>query len=104
MSESNPVSMLCIFRIPKENESLFRSLLRRHWATLDEAGLVTAQPAQVMRGVNKAGKLMFIEMFQWKGEDSSEIAHQTPEVLQVWEPMGALCEGMEFIRIDPVDL
>jgi hypothetical protein len=41
-------------------------------------------------------------MFSWKNADSPGVAHQTPEVMSVWEPMGALADEMNFWPIEPV--
>jgi hypothetical protein len=30
------------------------------------------------------------------------VAHQMPEVMQIWEPMGPLTENMEFLQVEPV--
>lgn len=101
---ANPVRMLCIYRIKKGNEDEFLRLLDRHWPALDGVGLVTAEPAQVLRGQDKAGNVFFVEQFSWKDPNSPHVAHQTPEVMAVWEPMGALTEGMDFVQVQPVRL
>jgi hypothetical protein len=40
----------------------------------------------------------------WRDQDSPAIAHQTPEVMAVWEPMGAICEQMDFPVFEPIEL
>jgi len=40
-------------------------------------------------------------MFQWKDEKASEIAHQTPEVMAIWEPMGPILENLQLTQIEP---
>ena len=104
MPKSEPVSMLCIYQVKKGKEKEFQDLLARHWPTLDEMSLVSSQAPKFFRGEDKQGHSFFIETFQWKEQESSDVAHQTPEVMQVWEPMGALTEGMQFIRTEPLPL
>jgi hypothetical protein len=47
---------------------------------------------------------VYIEIFSWADADSPRIAHQTPEVMAVWEPMGAICEDMDFPAFEQIDL
>jgi len=47
---------------------------------------------------------LFAEQFSWIDANSPEVAHKTPEVMAVWEPMGALCDGMEFMQTQPVPM
>jgi len=101
---SKPVTVLCIYRIAEGKEHEFQHILARHWPTLDSAGLVSSEPSKVFRSNGKDGKTSFIEILQWKDEKASALAHQSPEVMAVWEPMGALTTGMEFIPIEPVTL
>ncbi len=100
---AKPISMLCIYRVTPGKEDQFEEILGRHWPTLDKTGLVSAEPARIFKGSTKDGKKSFIEMFQWKDENAPNIAHQTPEVMAIWEPMGALADGMEFIQIESVN-
>jgi hypothetical protein len=104
MSAPGPIKMLCIYRIKKGQESEFLRLLDKHWPTLNHVGLVTTEPAQVLRGADKAGNTFFIEQFAWKDASSPVVAHQTPEVMMVWEPMGALTDSMDFIHVQPVPM
>lgn len=104
MTASKGASVLCIYRIKPGQEQAFLRLLERHWPTLRRVGLATEAPAQVQRAVQRDGKTAFIEAFSWNSADASALAHQSPEVMAVWEPMGALCEGMEFLPVEPVAL
>jgi hypothetical protein len=53
-------------------------------------------PPPGKRGSHDVGPDVIVEIFTWKDARGPEIAHHTPEVMAVWEPMGALCERMEF--------
>jgi hypothetical protein len=57
-------------------------------------GLATDEPAQVYQAHDKrSGNTYFIEIFAWRDENASSVAHQTPEVMAVWEPMGSIMES-----------
>lgn len=101
MAASNAIPMLCLYKIKKGREDEFLQLLYKHWPTLNRVGLVTPEPAQVLRGQDKGGNTFFIEQFSWKDSSSPGVAHQTPEVMAVWEPMGAHTENMEFVHVRP---
>jgi quinol monooxygenase YgiN len=94
--------MLCIYRIKDGKEEDFLRLLEKHWPTLQSVGLVTPEPAQVLRAADKGGKIVFVETFAWKDAKAPNVAHQTPEVMAVWEPMGALADEMNFLAVEPV--
>lgn len=101
---AKPMDMLCIYRVKPGKEEDFKHFLAKHWPTLHKAGLATDQPAKVSVGKTKEGASAFIEEFQWKDHTSPGVAHQTPEVMAVWEPMGALTTHMEFLNVTPVKL
>jgi hypothetical protein len=100
MTDSKSVRVLCIYRVSVGKEDAFRKLLEQHWPTLDGVGLVSPVPPVWYRGKAKDGRPLFIEIFEWKDDKASGVAHETPEVMAVWEPMGALVDDMEFIDIE----
>lgn len=102
MESSSPVSVLCIYRVREDQSDAFMPLLEKHWSTLDSVGLVSEQPARWYRGEDKDKRRCFIEMFEWKNAEAPNVAHQMPEVMAIWEPMGALVDDMEFIDIEPL--
>ena len=102
MDTQKPVSMLCVYRVKDGKEADFLQLLERHWPALSGVGLVTPDPAQVLRATDKAGKTVFVETFAWRDAEAPNVAHQTPEVMSVWEPMGALADEMSFWAVESV--
>ncbi len=109
MKGSGPAVVICSYRVRQGKEDEFARLLERHWPTLHRLGLATDEPARVYRGEDAPGKSWFVELFTWKdGKEGPNIAHQTPEVMSIWEPMGALLEDrlgrpkMEFPHFEPV--
>ena len=61
-------------------------------------------PPSPKPGGEHGAESMYIEIFSWKTPDAPQTAHQTPEVMAVWEPMGALCEHMDFPEFEVLDL
>lgn len=100
MEKAKPVRMVCTYRIKEGQESNFLKLLEKHWPTLHSVGLATDDPAEVLRGRDKSGRTIFVEMFSWKDATSPNVAHQTPEVMSVWEAMGALADDMNFWAVE----
>ena len=103
-SKSSPIDVLCVYRVIKGKESAFEKLLSRHGPALHQAGLTPEGAPKIWRSETREGKTVFVEMMQWKDETSSNAAHQMPEVMAVWEPMGQLTEGMEFLHLKPTSL
>ncbi len=100
---AKPVHVMCRYRIKPGQAEAFEEILTRHWGTLHGLGLTTDEPARLWRGDDKAGNVAYFESFSWKTGDSSQTAHETPGVMQLWEPMGALCEDMEFWDVKTVN-
>ena len=100
MSESGPVQVLCIYRVKDGKEGEFRPLLEKHWPTLNSIGLVTSDPARWYASKDKSGRHLFLEIFEWKDGNAPQSAHELPEVMAVWEPMGELVEDMEFLDLE----
>lgn len=97
------IDMLCRYRVKKGKEADFARLLADHWRTLHRLGLATDRPARVLHCQDKAGNIAFVELFSWKTGNAAHTAHQTPEVMHLWEPMGALCDDMEFWNAHAVE-
>lgn len=102
MSGGDSVDVICRYLVKAGKDGEFEDLLGRHWETLHALGLTTEEPAQLFRATDAAGNIAFVEMFAWKDSDSSQTAHETPTVMGLWEPMGALCRDMEFWHAQPI--
>lgn len=61
------------------------------------------------RGEEKGGAF-YVDIFSWRDSSAPDEAHHTPEVMKIWERMGALVEDregrpkMEFPHVEPVNL
>src|SRR5215471_20450104 len=106
MSKPQPVPTLVIYRPKKGKESELQSVVEGHWPVLDRLGLVTKEPARIWRATDKRdpASIYFVEVFAWKDEKAPDTAHQTPEVMAVWETMGSILERLELARLEPLTL
>src|SRR5262249_49576320 len=84
----------------KEDELL--ALVKKHEPALRKVDLVTSEPFKVWKAYNiRSGEHSIVEYFVWKDGKASDVAHPTPEVMAVWEPMGP---GLGDLRIGEVEL
>jgi hypothetical protein len=89
------ITSLCTYRVKSGSEDAFRTLLARHWPTLHRLGLAADTPSTIYQGTESDGRPLFVEVLTWKEDDGPDTAHEIPDVMAVWEPMGALCEDRE---------
>jgi quinol monooxygenase YgiN len=98
----NSVLTHVTYRPKKGKEEEVFELVKKHWPALKALGLSTDEPAKVYRATDKrSGQVYFVEIFSWRDEQASSVAHQTPEVMAIWEPMGPILEGLELARLEP---
>jgi quinol monooxygenase YgiN len=103
MSDTTPVAVTVLYRVKQGQEREFLNIVKRHAPALKQSGLITQEPVRLNQGKNiRSGKHIFIETFQWKNEKASQLSHQTPEIMAVWEPMGPLLEDLEIYYVEPV--
>ncbi len=109
MSKGIPPTVIATYRVKAGNEDAFVALLNRHYQTLKSLGLVTDDPPTVYLGKENGGPI-FYEIFCWKDGEAAGIAHESPEVMAIWEPMGKLVEErdgrpkFEFPHVETVTL
>ena len=111
MNNSQRVVNICSYHVKPGHETEMESLLAKHWPTLREAGLASEEPPTIYRGLpsgnpddEHGATGVYIEMFSWATADGPRIAHETPAVMAVWEPMGAICSQMDFPSFERLDL
>ncbi len=101
----SPVNRLVIYRPKQGKESGLEAILRKHGPTLRDTGLLTNEPVRLWR-VTDLGKdgspSYFMETFQWRDEKAADTTHQIPEVMAVWETMGAYIEEMTLTTLEPI--
>ena len=87
------------YRPKKGKEEELLALVRKHGPALESTGLITGGAPAVYRARNiRTGEVSFVEIFSWRDEKASGLAHQTPEVMAVWEPMTPLLEALDVIE------
>ena len=100
---TKPVTMLCTYWPKKGKEKELFALVKKHWRTLNSVGLATKEPASVYRATDKeSGLVFYAEIFSWRDKQASAVAHQTPEVMAIWNPMMPILARMELAVIEPV--
>jgi hypothetical protein len=111
MATPKPLINICRYKVKAGKEAEMERLLAVHWPALHDAGLVTDEPARVYRGMPRdrqsgdhGAQRLYIEIMEWKDEKSPALAHPMPSVMAVWEPMGAICDEMEFPSFELLDL
>jgi hypothetical protein len=104
-------TVICTFRVRADAVDAFGELLRRHWPTLRRLGLVTDTPEQLyLGGEHRSGEPVVVSIFEWVSREASDRAHDHPEVADIWEAMGELCESrggmpsMDFPHFRPLVL
>ena len=111
MSNTKPQLNICTYKVKPGKEAEMERLLSQHWPALRKVGLATDEPAVIYRGLpsSKPGgqhgaARTYVEIFSWNSERGPQTAHETPEVMAVWEPMGAICEEMDFPTYERLNL
>ena len=110
MNPEDPQTVMAIYRVQKGKEAEFDDLLRLHFPALKSVGLVTDDIPIIYREVDKEGRSTLYEIFKWKNAAAPRTAHELPEVMAVWEPMGNLVEErdgrpkFEFPHVEEVTL
>src|SRR5688572_11598045 len=89
-NKEGPVDIVVIYRAKKGHEDELEVLVRGHGPLMERIGLCGPKPAEVWRTVDRQGNVAFVEHFQWKDAQAPQTAHQLPEVMAVWEPMGKI--------------
>ena len=101
MAESSPVRVLCIYRVKDGKEGEFRPLIEKHWPTLSSIGLRHFRARPLVSIQRQEGTKVFRRALRVeKTPRRPQTAHELPEVMAVWEPMGELVEDMEFLDLE----
>lgn len=102
---SNPVHRLVIYRPKAGQADALLAILQKHGPVLRETGLVSDEPVKLYRATDLrrhgAPEPYFVEEFYWKDEKASDLAHQTPAVMAVWETMGPHLQEMTLTTLEP---
>jgi hypothetical protein len=98
-----PVTNLVTYVPKKGKEAELLALLRKHEPALRKVGLVTDEPFRLWKAYDiRKQREQFIEYFVWKDGKASDVAHQTPEIMAVWEPMGPVLDELTICEVEPL--
>lgn len=97
-----PVANIVTY-VPKPGkEAELLALVKKHEPALRGVDLVTSEPFRVWKAYDiRKKREQFIEYFVWKNGAASDVAHQTPEVMAVWEPMGPVLDELTICEVEP---
>ena|SRR5688572_20987889 len=94
---SNGVKTLVVYRPKQGKEAELYALVKKHGPVLESTGLTVGGVPQLYKARNvRTGAEFFVEIFSWRDEQASSLAHQTPAIMAVWEPMTPLLESLEI--------
>jgi hypothetical protein len=98
-----PVTNIVTYVPKKGKEAELLALVKQHEPALRKVGLVTSEPFRVWKAYDiRKGREQFIEYFVWKDGKASDVAHQLPEVMAVWEPMGPVLEELMICEVEEI--
>jgi hypothetical protein len=98
-----PVTNLVTYLAKPGKEAELLALVKKHEPALRKVGLVTDEPFRVWKAFDiRKKRALIVEYFVWKDGNASDVAHQTPEVMAVWEPMGPVLEELTICELEPV--
>ena len=98
-----PVTNIVTYVPKKGKEAELLALLKQHEPALRQVGLVTSEPFRLWKAYDiRKKREQFIEQFVWKDGKASDVAHQTPEIMAVWEPMGPILEDLTICEVEAI--
>jgi hypothetical protein len=92
---TEPITSFAHYRVRADRVDEFIALVGKHGPVLRRLELVTDEPIRVYQGHEKSGEPLVIEMMEWTDEEAVATAHTHPEVSEVWEAMGPMCEDRD---------
>jgi hypothetical protein len=98
-----PVTNIVTY-VPKQGkEAELLALVKKHEPALRKLGLVTDEPFRVWKAYDiRKRRVQYIEYFVWKDGSGSDVAHQSPEIMAIWEPMGPVLEELTICEVEPL--
>jgi hypothetical protein len=103
-TQAGPIDRLVTYRPKRGHEDALAAILRSHGPALRKCGLLTDEPIRIWRAIDLRGDgepgAYFVETFQWRDQKASDLAHQLPEIMAVWETMGQHLAGMTLTTLE----
>ncbi|MBM7585140.1 quinol monooxygenase YgiN [Bacillus pakistanensis] len=79
---------IALYKPYAEKEKELNDILKNHVSTLQEEELITS--LEPIRILSKNGTVM--EIFEWRSEEAKDLAHQSNQVMTIWENMMEVAE------------
>jgi hypothetical protein len=96
---------MVIYRAKPGALAALEAIVVKHGPVLRASVSNPDAPVQVFRATDirdpSAGPVL-VESFAWRDARASDLAHQLPEVMAVWETMGAYLADMSLWTLEPV--
>ncbi|HSE41002.1 MAG TPA: hypothetical protein VLH08_09585 [Acidobacteriota bacterium] len=80
--------VFALYRPNKGKDTELEKLIAQHGPTLRRLELITDRPVVLVKSKNGT----YIEIFEWRTEESAGLAHHHPEVAKIWEAMGKIAD------------
>lgn len=90
------VIVIACFKPKEEKSDLLLEAVKEHLPVLRKEGLITEREGIIMR--SKDGSI--IEVFEWKSEESINMAHSNESVLKLWKKFEESCEYIPVGNIE----
>jgi hypothetical protein len=98
-----PVTNIVTYVPKKGKEAELLALVKKHEPALRKIGLVTDEPFRLWKAYDiRKQRQQYIEYFVWKDGNASDVAHQSPEIMAIWEPMGPVLEELTICEVEPL--
>ncbi|MEO7994382.1 MAG: hypothetical protein ABI743_08280 [bacterium] len=94
------INVLCVYTVKEGQEDAFRGILKDHAELLRARDLISDQPVQAFQ--DSRDKRIFIEVFQWKDQNSINRAHTAEGVGPIWDRMEAVVESIRALHPVPI--
>ena len=105
-TQSTPVHRLVIYRPKQGHFDQLKAILLSHGPALKKTGLITSDPVKLWSATDLQREGMplpyFVESFYWRDAKAAGSAHETPEVMAVWETMGPHLEEIKLATLEPL--
>lgn len=92
---SKPQLVMAMYRPKAGQLPQLEALVHKHYPTLKEYGLTTAQAPYL--GRSEDGTL--IEVFEWISADAARSAHDHPAIAKIWEAMAMVCDFGQLAQL-----
>ena len=79
---------IAMYRPHEGKDEALRALITEHYPTLKRLELITDRPPIVAKSADGT----YLEICEWREEDSAKKAHEHPEVARIWEAMSKIAD------------